>query len=538
VTPPPGEVVSQFNVYRWNGSTRGALVGNTSNAGGVVADSAVTNGTSYQYIATALNTSGEGPDSAPIGPVTPAAGILAAPALVLVSAVAGNVVLSWGAPSGAGVDPAVHYNIYRSTSADARNTGTLAGQVQNPTLTFTDPGQTVGTTYFYAATTLNHDGVEGSPSADLTVTPAAGTTVLQFAYSCGGSSILQHPVTDAINGKLGPGISAGGTGGLFSCAAAKDGRFVYATVSSAPSYIQIYSVNPTTGVLTPTIQMPLNSLLGQDPRPDGAYLDPTGHYLFTADSTLSSNTGVTVFAVDTATGNLTEAPGSPYVMPGNAQVNGIVASADASAVYLGISANPPNNVLPYTIVSGTGQLIAGAPVSTSGSLPFPESVAITPDGQWLFVGTFDTTIQAFQIISPGVLNSVPATSPVVSTSAELVFDPSGAFAYAGFNSLTVNNVVVYSVDLAAGLLTQFATYTAQGVTSTDVNGVTTGTTGMGITGMTVDPTGQFLYATSNFGIEGIDGFRINGDGSLTHLSPELPVSGGNTDNVIFTTTVQ
>src|SRR5262249_11727775 len=95
VTPPASEVVSQFNVYRWTGTARGALVGNTTGAGGIVTDTAVTNGTSYQYIATALNTSGEGPESSPIGPATPSASVLPPPATLSAASGTNAVTLTW-----------------------------------------------------------------------------------------------------------------------------------------------------------------------------------------------------------------------------------------------------------------------------------------------------------------------------------------------------------------------------------------------------------------------------------------------------------
>jgi fibronectin type 3 domain-containing protein len=128
------------------------------------ADAELTNGTSYFYVVSAVNTAGESANSVqasatPVAPTQP-------PAVPTgLQATSGNaqVVLVWSASTGAS-----SYHVKRSTTAGGPYT-----QIGAPVATnFTDSGLTNGTTYFYVVSAVNSTG-ESANSSQASATPAA-----------------------------------------------------------------------------------------------------------------------------------------------------------------------------------------------------------------------------------------------------------------------------------------------------------------------------------------------------------------------------
>jgi hypothetical protein len=137
-------------------------------------DTSLTNGTTYFYVVSALNSAGEGSNSAeasakPTAPAPPAPVPPPAPTAPVaptnLTATAGNaqVALTWAASNGA-----TSYHVKRATV-----TGGPYTQVSAPTAaTFTDTGLSNGTTYFYVVAALNAAG-ESANSAQVNGTPTA-----------------------------------------------------------------------------------------------------------------------------------------------------------------------------------------------------------------------------------------------------------------------------------------------------------------------------------------------------------------------------
>jgi fibronectin type 3 domain-containing protein len=127
-------------------------------------DTALTNGTKYFYVVSALNSAGESADSGqanatPTAPVT----VPGIPGGVKIAAGSAQVALSWTASSGA-----TGYHVKRATVS-----GGPYPQVAAPTATGdTDTGLTNGTTYFYVVSAVNSAG-ESANSAQVSATPVA-----------------------------------------------------------------------------------------------------------------------------------------------------------------------------------------------------------------------------------------------------------------------------------------------------------------------------------------------------------------------------
>src|SRR6266480_3319675 len=163
-----GSPITNYRIYRGTasgGETLKATIGNVL----TYTDTAVTNGVTYYYQVSAVNSAGEGPRSneasatptAPAGPPTAPQGL---------GATAGDatVTLTWSAPSSNGGSPITNYKIYRGTSSNGETLKATIGNV----LTYTDTSVTNGVTYYYQVSAVNAAG-EGPRSNEASATPSA-----------------------------------------------------------------------------------------------------------------------------------------------------------------------------------------------------------------------------------------------------------------------------------------------------------------------------------------------------------------------------
>jgi hypothetical protein len=136
-----------------------------------------TNGTTYFYVVTAVNSAGESAESAQVS-ATPQAPAPGAPTGVTATAGNAQVTISWSAVSGA-----ISYNLYWSTTTGVTKTnGTKITGVTSP---HTHTGLTNGTTYYYVVTAVNAGG-ESAESAQVGATPlppAPGAPALSLLTS-------------------------------------------------------------------------------------------------------------------------------------------------------------------------------------------------------------------------------------------------------------------------------------------------------------------------------------------------------------------
>jgi len=129
-------------------------------------DTAVTNGTKYFYVVSAINASGESANSVEASATPTAVGQIP-PTPTGLTATAGNaqVILAWTANTGA-----ASYHVKRSTTAGGPYT-----QIANPAATnYTDTSLTNGTTYYYVVSAVNSAG-ESNNSSQASATPVAAT---------------------------------------------------------------------------------------------------------------------------------------------------------------------------------------------------------------------------------------------------------------------------------------------------------------------------------------------------------------------------
>jgi hypothetical protein len=171
---------TSYNLYRSTSSGgEGATPFLTGLTGTSFTDTGLSNGTTYYYQVTAVNSSGESGQSGEVS-ATPQLTPPGAPTNLAATAGPAQVSLSWSA-----VADATSYNLYRATASGAEGgTPYLTGLT---TTSFTDPGLTNGTTYYYQVSAVN-DGGEGATSAEVSATPQAATGLAAYSFDAGSGS--------------------------------------------------------------------------------------------------------------------------------------------------------------------------------------------------------------------------------------------------------------------------------------------------------------------------------------------------------------
>ena len=161
---------TSYNIY-WS-TTSGVTKANGSKITGATSPAVHTglsDGTTYYYIVTAVNSTGEGAASVQAAATTitpaPAPTIPAAPAGMTATGGTQQVTLSWSA-----VAQATSYNIYWSTTSGVtKANGTRIAGVTSP---YVQTGLSAGTTYYYIVTAANSAG-ESAASSQVSATTAA-----------------------------------------------------------------------------------------------------------------------------------------------------------------------------------------------------------------------------------------------------------------------------------------------------------------------------------------------------------------------------
>nr|WP_246070607.1 glycoside hydrolase family 6 protein [Paenibacillus kobensis] len=177
---------TSYNVKRATTSGGAYTTVATGVTGTTYTNTGLTNGTTYYYVVSAVNSAGESSNSAQAS-ATPQATVTvpAAPASLTATAGDAQVALTWTASSGA-----TSYNVKRSTTAGGTFTTVATGVTGT---TYTNTGLTNGTTYYYVVTAVNSAGESANSAAASatpagTVTPPAGNLVVQYKLNNNNAS--------------------------------------------------------------------------------------------------------------------------------------------------------------------------------------------------------------------------------------------------------------------------------------------------------------------------------------------------------------
>ena len=278
-------------------------------------------------------------------------------------------------------------------------------------------------------------------------------------------------------------------------AATSDARFVYtANAADGPGGedISVFEFDTETGVLEFVAATNVVGAIFVD----GVVVDETDSYVY-ATATAGTD-GVYGFSIN-GNGSLTPLAGSPYgtgSLPNDIAISG--------NVIITCSANGVDTIDSYSIDPGTGVLTAESTLSTGTS---PRAVEFSPDGAFAYAANSVTNdVSAYIVGGSGTLTELGGSPYDISAQGgdgpeDLAISRKG-FLYTG----NLGNGTVSAFSIAPG---------------GDLNPLAAAVvTGTATRGVTVDPSGSFLYAMNDVDNE-IDVYDITVGGTLV---PSFPVS--------------
>jgi len=277
--------------------------------------------------------------------------------------------------------------------------------------------------------------------------------------------------------------------------------------------ISAYSVNRTTGFLTPVAGSPFTA----GTNPIYLALDRQCRYVY-APNYLSND--LSSYVIDQNTGALTQLPGSPHEVGSNPDYSGM----DSLGRFLYVPLQGPNvtgnTVLGYAINPDTGALTAvpGSPFTTGGL--GPGQAIVDPSNRFVFVvNVSSNSVSAFSIdSSTGALSQVPGSPWATGGSQPKVLrtDRTGRFLYVSNRS----NISIFSIDQNTGALSQ--------VSGAPIS------VGSDLYTIAFDPSNKFAYFGDNG--QGVYGFSLDNNSGLLTLLPGFPVRTDNPQgNPVFAT---
>jgi predicted phage tail protein len=178
-----GSSITNYKLFRGTSSGGEALLTTLGNVLAYI-DTSLTNGQTYYYKVSAVNSVGESTLSseASATPVAPS-NVPSAPQSLSASADNSQVVLTWTAPSSNGGAAISAYKVYRGMSSGGEVLLITVGNI----LTYTNTGLTNGQVYYYKVSAVNSVG-EGPLSNEASATPVVPVTVPSAPQSLYASS--------------------------------------------------------------------------------------------------------------------------------------------------------------------------------------------------------------------------------------------------------------------------------------------------------------------------------------------------------------
>ena len=223
----------------------------------------------------------------------------------------------------------------------------------------------------------------------------------------------------------------------------------YLFVSNASGTIVSFTINSMSGLLIPNAAA---SPVSDANLPGYLIVDSTGKFLIASNHSDSSGQNYSVFSVNSSTGVLIAATGSPFTFGQNTQPEQILLNSGNSVLYAALSGSQQVNALNFDATSGRLTAIQGAPYAAGAA---PKSIALSSSGAFLYAGnTGAGTVSQYAVnSSTGVL--VTANTFHAGNPSFLDLDSSGQFLLMpGGSSGTLQ---VFKVDSTTGALTSGAT---------------------------------------------------------------------------------
>jgi 6-phosphogluconolactonase len=345
------------------------------------------------------------------------------------------------------------------------------------------------------------------------VTLNVNVTVYAYATNFNAGTVSQYVIGSmGALAALTPATVAAGAS-PFSVSAEPSGEFVYVANYNANTVSQ-YAIGAG-GVLSPVG----TGAVKTGSHPNGVTIDPANKHAYVAnfgDNTVSQyNIGTTgaLTLMSTPTVPTGLFPASIVISPNGkyAYVADFACSGPGCAAAQG-------TVSQYTVgADGALTPMSPAAVNTGSATSQPNSLIVDPTSAYLYVANAgDNTVSQFNIGASGALTL--AGAPVATGGTypfSVTVDPTGKFVYVANTGSVPNTPVV------TGTISQFA-IGALGVLTPIAPGSVAA--GLGVSSVTVDPTGMYAYAT-NRGESSLSQYTIGLNGALTPMSTPTVAAG-------------
>lgn len=403
----------------------------------------LTAGTTYFYVVTAVNSSGESAASAIASTTTasapPEPTVPAAPTGVTATGGTNQVAISWGA-----VSSATSYNLYYSTTSGVtKSNGTRITNATSPTV---QTGLTAGTAYYYIITAVNSTG-EGAASNQVAATTLAAVPT---------PTVPARPAT----------VSAVG--------GANQATITWPAVSGADSYNVYWSattgVTTTNGTKVAGVSSPYVKT--------GLSAGSTYYFIVTANNSAGES------AASTQATAATNA--APPAVP--ARPTGVATTGGANQVSLSWSAVPGASSYNIYWATTSGVTTSGTKI-TAATSPYIQSGLAASTTYYYIVTAVNTAGES----SASAQVSAATTAPVVTIPAA----PAGVTAAGGANQATI------SWSAVSGATSYNIYYaTTSGVTKTNGGKITNATAPYTQTGLAAGTTYYYIVTAVNSAGEG------------------------------------
>ncbi len=195
---------------------------------------------------------------------------------------------------------------------------------------------------------------------------------------------------------------------------------------------------------------------GDDGPPATAYKSfvyATGPGTTDVDGPVPGSGRIFAFEIDDSSGRLTVIPGSPFV--GAFTPSSITAHPAGRFVYVtDLEGFHGNCIRASAVDPATGALTEAE--GGSGFVPWPNSAAVDPSGQFIYVGAGTGSIYAFTFnATTGAMAGVAGSPFGAGGNRSLAMDPSGRFLYA-LTGYPETRIGAFAVNPATGRLTEVA----------------------------------------------------------------------------------
>jgi 6-phosphogluconolactonase len=205
-----------------------------------------------------------------------------------------------------------------------------------------------------------------------------------------------NPDTGVLTPTIPASVAAGRSPG--SVTVDPSGRFAY-VANQDDGTISMYNINSSTGVLTPMTP----AIAGAGLSPFGVTVDPSGKFAYVPNA-YSADNAISQYTIDSLTGVLT--PNTPsFVTAGNQPTD---VAVDPTSKFAYVVNRTDDTVTMYTIDPNSGNLTAKGTIAT-GSLPF--RMVFDPAGKFAYVADENSGVSIYLLGTDGTLTSTGAPMP-------------------------------------------------------------------------------------------------------------------------------